>query len=324
MILEKQFIERYRQEKDMYMEWGTYVCNYIVKKIKEKYKKEYYKIIKIKPEPRLKEEDSIIEKAYYRGKNYKDPYLEITDKIGVRFVVMIEDQIEEISNIIMENKEWDAIIDKDYRDIIEKNPEFFEYESKHFIIRNKMSMKVNNKTINSNTPCEVQIRTLVQHAYAEISHDLVYKKKEELPSTAKRMLARSVAFNEAVDNEYKGIYEVVNKKKQSYKLYVNIINKNYENKFNEGKLSETIFEEFKDLIEKDGQENIQEYINNHKNLYKMIMQNVEKSIIFKEVIIILIYYLVSNHSSELLERWDYDEEVLKAIYTDLGKSYDNY
>ena len=56
----------------------------------------------------------------------------------------------------------------------------------------------------------------------------------------------------------------------------------------------------------------------------MIMQNVEKSIIFKEVIIILIYYLVSNHSSELLERWDYDEEVLKAIYTDLGKSYDNY
>ena len=33
MILEKQFIERYRQEKDMYMEWGTYVCNYIVKKI---------------------------------------------------------------------------------------------------------------------------------------------------------------------------------------------------------------------------------------------------------------------------------------------------
>ena len=78
------------------------------------------------------------------------------------------------------------------------------------------------------------------------------------------------------------------------------------------------------MIEKDGQENIQEYINNHKNLYKMIMQNVEKSIIFKEVIIILIYYLVSNHSSELLERWDYDEEVLKAIYTDLGKSYDNY
>lgn len=324
MILEKQFIERYRQEKDMYMEWGTYVCNYIVKKIKKKYKKEYYKIIKIKPEPRLKEEDSIIEKAYYRGKKYKDPYLEITDKIGVRFVVMIEDQIEEISKIIIENKEWDAIIDKDYRDIIEKNPEFFEYKSKHFIIRNKKLMKVNNKTINSNTPCEVQIRTLAQHAYAEISHDLVYKKKDELPPTAKRMLARSVAFNEAVDNEYKGIYEVVNKKKQSYKLYVNIINKNYEYKFNEGKLSETIFEEFKDLIEKDWKENIQEYINVHKNLYKMIIQNVEKSIIFKEVIIILIYYLVSNHSSELFERWDYDEEVLKAIYTDLGKSYDNY
>ena len=73
---------------------------------------------------------------------------------------------------------------------------------------------------------------------------------------------------------------MVNKKKESYKLYVNIINKNYEYKFNEGKLSETIFEEFKDLIEKDWQENIQEYINVHKNLYNMIIQNVEKSIIF--------------------------------------------
>ena len=57
----------------------------------------------------------------------------------------------------------------------------------------------------------------------------------------------------------------------------------------------------------------------------MISRNVQDySIIFDEIIIVLLYYLVSNHSSVLNERWDYDDEIIKVIYSDLGIAYDNY
>lgn len=209
--------------------------------------------------------------------------------------------------------------------MIESNPEYFVYNSKHYIIRNKNDYELNNQLILSNTPCEVQIRTLAQHAYAEISHDLVYKKKTELPPKAKRMLARSVAFNEAVDNEYKGIYEVINKRNELYVEYVNVVNEKYDYKFNDGKLSKSIFEDFRNLVEQDGVEKIKKYIDEHKCLLEMISRNVQDySIIFDEIIIVLLYYLVSNHSSVLNERWDYDDEIIKVIYSDLGIAYDNY
>ena len=39
----------------------------------------------------------------------------------------------------------------------------------------------NGHTIEKDTPCEIQIRTLEQHAYAELSHDYVYKKESGQP-----------------------------------------------------------------------------------------------------------------------------------------------
>src|SRR3546814_10997244 len=50
------------------------------------------------------------------------------------------------------------------------------------------------------TPCEVQLRTLLQHAHSQLTHDTIYKPKTIASSHTKRFVARSMALIETVDD----------------------------------------------------------------------------------------------------------------------------
>ena len=71
--------------------------------------------IRLPAKPRLKQDGSLITKAFYRDdKNYKNPFDEITDKVGVRFVVLLENEIEVVCKAIESCGEWDWCKDKDH------------------------------------------------------------------------------------------------------------------------------------------------------------------------------------------------------------------
>ena len=172
------FLKRYEEEKPMFKAWGNYVQKYIYNELK-KDSKDISKIIKIECGPRIKDNNSIIAKAFLR-KNYENAYEEITDKVGIRFVVMVNKQIHIIRKIIESSDIWYYSKDQDYEEAIEKHPDIFSYESVHYIVRNRHDIEDNGVLIKEGTPCEVQIRTLQQHAYAELSHDYIYKQEEKL------------------------------------------------------------------------------------------------------------------------------------------------
>ena len=57
-----------------------------------------------------------------------------------------------------------------------------------------------------------------------------------------------------------------------------------------------------------------------------IIQGIEskaEDIIFKQPIIVLIYYLAKNYGNELEEIWDSSDSILETIYCDLGISFDS-
>ena len=56
--------------------------------------------LRIPPKPRTKGEVSFLEKAFYR-KAYVDPYVEVTDKVGVRFVVLVASQIQMVEKALL-------------------------------------------------------------------------------------------------------------------------------------------------------------------------------------------------------------------------------
>ena len=57
------------------------------------------KFLQIPPKPRVKETDSFLEKALVR-KRKTDPLSEITDQVGIRFVVRLLEDIDRIGKIV--------------------------------------------------------------------------------------------------------------------------------------------------------------------------------------------------------------------------------
>lgn len=181
--------------------WGYLVRDRIIDKLKEKYGYDDSIIpcfIKIGPEPRIKTLNSILGKINKKG--YADPFTQITDLVGVRFVVLLSEDIKKIVEIITTEDIWVASVAKDYTDDIDKNPKIFDYQSQHFDIKPRNEIIQDGIVINQTMNCEVQIRTLLQHAYAELVHDNIYKADSPVPIKAERQVAKSMALMETTDD----------------------------------------------------------------------------------------------------------------------------
>ena len=124
------YIARYKKEIPLFQAWGEYVTNTIVQSLIDD-GIDISKFLEIDPKPRTKEVESLIAKAFFRNKNYNDPYKDITDKVGTRFVVLEISGIEKIERIIESNKTWHSSRDVDFEDLRRQKPTLFEYQSVH-------------------------------------------------------------------------------------------------------------------------------------------------------------------------------------------------
>ena len=148
---------------------------------------------------RVKEVSSALGKI--AKKNYTDPKNQMTDLVGVRIVVLLSTHIPLVSEIIEKSNHWDAQIDRDPSTEIFNNPNLFDYQSKHYMLRSNSSIsKIGDVEIPKGLPCEVQLRTIFQHAFAEVVHDKIYKSEDIIPTTAKRHCASSMALMETADH----------------------------------------------------------------------------------------------------------------------------
>lgn len=165
------FLSKWQTEKPIYQAWGQFIVSKIQESLEKQNNIDVTSFLKIPAKERTKQDQSLLDKAFTRGKNYKDPYNDIEDKVGVRFVVLLTEDIKKIVNVIENNKLWVAANARDYEQEIEKEPLLFAYQSMHYILKPRSEIEVNGIKIPLDTPCEVQIRTLLQHAHAELTHD---------------------------------------------------------------------------------------------------------------------------------------------------------
>ena len=134
-------------------------------------------------------------------KNYKYEKLhDITDILGIRIITYFEDDIDLIEKIL--NKEFkvdkENTIDKRNVDI-----DKFGYRSVHYILQlNSDRTKLSEYKSYKNLKFEIQVRSILQHSWAEIEHDLGYKGINEVPLSAKRTFYRAAALLEQVDIEF--------------------------------------------------------------------------------------------------------------------------
>lgn len=149
---------------------------------------------------RIKDLDSFIEKI--RRKGYDDPFDQMEDICGLRIICYYTSDLEKISGII--KREFKIIESTDKEDLLK--PDQFGYRSYHFVVRIKADwLKAPNYRGLEDLKAEIQVRTVLMHAWAEIQHKLAYKKKTDIPSQFLRQLSRIAAKLEETDEQFESL-----------------------------------------------------------------------------------------------------------------------
>lgn len=149
---------------------------------------------------RVKDFNSFFEKI--KRKNYKNPFQETEDICGVRIVSYYPSDLDKITQII--NNEFDIQESIDKAELLE--PDRFGYRSIHLILTVKKDwLKAPNYRGLSGLKAEVQVRTILMHAWADFEHKLAYKKTEHIPDQFRRKLYRLSAQFEELDEKFDSI-----------------------------------------------------------------------------------------------------------------------
>ncbi|SUQ58734.1 GTP pyrophosphokinase ywaC [Raoultella terrigena] len=190
---------------------------------------------------RTKTKDGIIEKI--GRKNYRKAMEELTDVSGVRVILYLESDIAKVSDVI-----------KSTFNVDEKNSMSNEsrlssdkigYRSVHYVCdigNNRTALKEYEYI--SGLKCEIQVRTMLQHAWAELTHDRNYKIGANLPLQIQRKI-----------NLFSGMLEIVD---EGFSEIVKSI------------------DEYRELIKNNGLEQLFTQEMNSINLYKFVQEMTKK------------------------------------------------
>lgn len=320
---EMEFKTRYEAEIPIFSEWGQFVTTMVSNLLLERFDSDddLNLFLKIPPKPRVKEINSIISKAFYRGKNYTNPYEEITDKVGVRFVVLLQEDIKLLSEIIENNPIWKFSKDRDYEEEKLKEPLIFDYQSVHYVLSSKESINKNGINIPKDIPCEVQIRTLLQHAYSELTHDTIYKPKNRTSPHVLRMVAKSMALIETTNDLFSDVFSTLESSGEmlmSYLLKLKNLYKSIAIPDSEEKLNVFILDSLQEIIVKTDVADIEKFIFKSSDIKDIINKKYNDSLIYRQPVVVLLYYLIKKQRYKLQELWPLTAAELRPLFTDLG------
>lgn len=321
---EASFREIWDSEKPIYKAWGKYVVDKILEHIEDG-GIEANEFFKIPPGFRLKDDGSLIDKAFYRpSKNYADPYNQIEDKVGVRFVVLLLEDIAKICKIIEGVSIWRFDRCKHFDEDRKNDPLLFTYQSVHYILRPKSDFELGGVTIPCSTPCEVQIRTLLQHAHAELTHDAIYKSKRIVQPAVHRTVAKSMALIETTDDFFVDVTKQLNcgpleEHSISERLdgiYYSITgNKPYNQKS-----SIVIWDAFEQFLDHDLIDSIQDLVENNPHIPETIKRRYMEDNLYQQSVVLFIYWLLKKKRRRLLSDWPLPKETLDTLANDMGVS----
>jgi ppGpp synthetase/RelA/SpoT-type nucleotidyltranferase len=327
MITQEELKQQYENDKPIFEAWGNYVTDEIksrlIAKLGSEQEVDYF--LKIPPKPRVKETKSFLGKAFL--KRYENPYEQITDKVGTRFVVLLTEDIKIIEALIEDDpKLWRFSKDRDHIKEREENPMIFTYQSDHYILYSVEQMFYNDRTIPLGTSCEVQIRTLLQHAYSELSHDTDYKPRTTTVPNVKRNLAKSMALIETVDDFFGTVSAMIKVQLERTDIIINGLNSLYGQMVGhteeiDEKTNSFVVDTFLPSLENINIDQVREFLINKPFIIQSINEKAPTNFLFRQPAVLLLYYLVETNRHLLKAEWPLPEMELWPILSDLGVSH---
>lgn len=128
-------------------------------------------------------------------------FSDLQDLLGVRVTTYFSDDVDRIADLFAAEFEIDSMNSVDKRKLLE--PDRFGYLSLHFVASmSKARTEFLEYKEFKNKVFELQIRSVLQHAWAEIEHDLGYKVQAAVPPPVRRRFSRLAGLLELADDEF--------------------------------------------------------------------------------------------------------------------------
>lgn len=339
--------EKIKIKYDSYSPYFTEIMEEIVSKLK--------KNITLMAQPtyksRVKSFNSYYKKVLRLKSNQinsENKLIYLTDMMGIRLIcAFLEDiniAIEQIKNIF-------AIKEIEVKGADKKFSEF-GYESVHVLIKIPDSIKEmvdknhpELEPLNNELVCEIQVRTILQDAWAEVEHELIYKTefnpfdiplRRKLASLNASLSLADITFQEIRDYQNKLQREIEERRQSFYSLADNLMNEKLEKPkedisrvtpFVQGTIDDMLLH----AISEHNKGNLEEAINTYSKILAAVSEN------DKNVIAVIrkhrgMAYFAMNKFSEALEDFNesikYDPNAYRTYYYQgivysIIKDYDN-
>jgi ppGpp synthetase/RelA/SpoT-type nucleotidyltranferase len=156
---------------------------------------------------RVKERASLERKV----RRHDPPYVsldDITDLVGARVITYFPDEVDSVGSLIDAQFDVDRANSRDLRATIE--PDRFGYVSLQYVVSVSPARAALPEWHRfSGTRFEIQVRSILQHAWAEIEHDRGYHVESDVPKPMRRRWSRLAALLEVADSEFVALRDAV-------------------------------------------------------------------------------------------------------------------
>lgn len=184
MSIVNDFISRYLRELDYYRE-AARICAQICEVELEQNGIRGIVTYRVKRSDRVKKKIEIRNRIKEYS-NTEEIYQDIVDLSGVRIAVYFPNDIDEVDRLI--NSRFEVLSSKEFPQELNSNNETSSknlqrgYHATHYRLRLKRNDLSDTQLKYYNAQIEVQVASVLMHAWAEIEHDLTYKPVRIQPS----------------------------------------------------------------------------------------------------------------------------------------------
>lgn len=191
-LQDKKLLSEYKKRRNEYLIFEDFVYNKISDIVKQ------HKFFVMDISHRTKGIDSLSGKLDRKSGKYAD-LTDITDLVGIRVICYFSDTVDLVAQVLSNEFVVDEENSVDKRKTLKDNQ--FGYVSLHYICSLKDEDLAKHPEF-SGIRFEIQLRSVLQHAWAEIEHDLGYKSSFGVPHAITRNFSRVAGLLEIADGQF--------------------------------------------------------------------------------------------------------------------------